>query len=103
VAVGAYRGEEVHTRAYGGPGGSLHRGVAVRIDILRCLQALDARGLRPIRDRVVGFEAFWTGSFDRLGAYVRDRPDLDEDPDDPATAPPTRRSPSTRRTGEDTP
>lgn len=42
----------------------------------RRLYALDARGLQPIHDWVGGFEQFWSGSFDRLTAYVqaRERP-----------------------------
>jgi hypothetical protein len=32
---------------------------------------LDARGLKPIHDWTGGFEEFWTGSFDRLNAYVK--------------------------------
>lgn len=66
--------------------------VRVREDGRQRLYALDARGLRPVRDWVVGFEAFWSGSFDRLDAYVRDRPELDDIPDTP--------TPGTR---EDTP
>lgn len=77
--------------------------VQVRDEGRQRLYALDARGLRPVRDWVVGFEAFWSGSFDRLDAYVRDRPDLDEEPGaNAATAPSTRRPP-TPSTGKDTP
>jgi DNA-binding transcriptional ArsR family regulator len=36
------------------------------------LYALDARGLRPIHAWVGGFEPFWSGSFDRLDAYVQE-------------------------------
>lgn len=36
------------------------------------LYGLDARGLRPVHAWVGGFEQFWTESFDRLDAYVRD-------------------------------
>lgn len=32
---------------------------------------LDAEGLRPIHEWVGGFEQFWSGSFDRLNAYVK--------------------------------
>ena len=35
------------------------------------LYALDARGLKPIHDWLGGFEQFWSGSFDRLNAYVQ--------------------------------
>lgn len=84
--------------------------VQVRDEGRQRLYALDARGLRPVRDWVVGFEAFWSGSFDRLDAYVRDRPDLDEEPGDrPSASPSVDRSPSipttpsTPPTGEDAP
>src|SRR5262245_10065552 len=36
------------------------------------LYELDARGLRPVRAWVGGFERLWSGSFDRLDAYVRE-------------------------------
>jgi DNA-binding transcriptional ArsR family regulator len=36
------------------------------------LYGLDAGGLRPIHEWVGGFERFWTGSFDRLDAYVQE-------------------------------
>ena len=36
------------------------------------LYGLDARGLRPVRDWVGGFERFWNESFDRLGEYVQE-------------------------------
>jgi DNA-binding transcriptional ArsR family regulator len=36
------------------------------------LYALDARGLRPVREWVGGFERFWSESFDRLEAYVQE-------------------------------
>lgn len=36
------------------------------------LYDLDARGLRPVRDWVGGFERFWGGSFDRLDGYVQE-------------------------------
>ncbi len=36
------------------------------------LYGLDARGLRPIHEWVGGFERFWSGSFDRLDAYVQE-------------------------------
>ncbi len=34
------------------------------------LYALDARGLQPVHEWVVGFEQFWNESFDRLNDYV---------------------------------
>src|SRR5918912_3742653 len=36
------------------------------------LYALDARGLQPVHEWVGGFERFWSGSFDRLEAYVEE-------------------------------
>jgi len=36
------------------------------------LYGLDARGLEPIHDWVVGFEQFWNESFDRLNKYVKE-------------------------------
>lgn len=36
------------------------------------LYGLDARGLQPVHAWVGGFEQFWSGTFDRLDAYVRD-------------------------------
>jgi DNA-binding transcriptional ArsR family regulator len=36
------------------------------------LYGLDARGLRPVHEWLGGFERFWSGSFDRLDAYVQD-------------------------------
>ncbi|MEU3981681.1 metalloregulator ArsR/SmtB family transcription factor [Streptomyces sp. NPDC026672] len=36
------------------------------------LYGLDARGLRPVHEWVGGFERFWSGSFDRLDAFVRE-------------------------------
>ena len=35
------------------------------------LYALDARGLQPVHEWVVGFEQFWNESFDRLNDYVK--------------------------------
>lgn len=46
--------------------------VRVRGDGKQRIYDLDARGLRPIHGWVGGFEQFWTGSFDRLDAYVQD-------------------------------
>ena len=36
------------------------------------LYDLDARGLRPVHEWVGGFERFWSESFDRLGEYVQE-------------------------------
>ena len=33
---------------------------------------LDARGLRPVHEWTGGFELFWSESFERLDAYVRE-------------------------------
>jgi len=46
--------------------------VRVREVGLQRLYSLDARGLRPIHEWVVGFEQFWNESLDRLDAYVRE-------------------------------
>lgn len=35
------------------------------------LYGLDARGLRPVHDWVVGFEQFWGEKLDRLNEYVK--------------------------------
>lgn len=35
------------------------------------LYALDARGLQPVHEWVVGFEQFWNESLDRLNVYVK--------------------------------
>jgi DNA-binding transcriptional ArsR family regulator len=35
------------------------------------LYGLDARGLRPVHEWVVGFEQFWGEKLDRLNEYVR--------------------------------
>ncbi len=45
--------------------------VAVREAGQQRLYRLDARGLVPIHEWVGGFEEFWSGSFDRLEAYVK--------------------------------
>ena len=37
------------------------------------LYGLDARGLRPMHDWVVGFEQFWNERSDRLNEYVKER------------------------------
>ena len=36
------------------------------------LYGVDARGLRPVREWLGGFEEFWNESLDRLDAYVRE-------------------------------
>ena len=61
------------------PGASKHLRVLREVGLVRVrgvgkqrLYGLDARGLRPIHEWVGGFERFWTGSFDRLDAYVQD-------------------------------
>jgi DNA-binding transcriptional ArsR family regulator len=36
------------------------------------LYDLDARGLRPVHEWTGGFERFWSETFDRLDAYVRE-------------------------------
>jgi DNA-binding transcriptional ArsR family regulator len=36
------------------------------------LYGLDARGLKPVHEWVGGFEQFWSASFDRLNAYVKE-------------------------------
>lgn len=35
------------------------------------LYALDARGLKPVHEWVIGFEQFWNESLDRLNVYVK--------------------------------
>jgi len=35
------------------------------------LYGLDARGLEPVHEWVVGFEQYWNESFDRLNEYVK--------------------------------
>ena len=61
------------------PGASKHLRVLREVGLVRVrgagkqrLYGLDARGLRPVHEWVGGFERFWTGSFDRLEAYVQD-------------------------------
>jgi len=36
------------------------------------LYGLDARGLQPVHEWVVGFQRFWSESFDRLDEYVQE-------------------------------
>ena len=45
--------------------------VSVREAGQQRLYTLDARGLKPIHEWTGGFEEFWSGSFDRLNAYVK--------------------------------
>ena len=61
------------------PGASKHLRVLRHVGLVRdrkCgkqrVYALDARGLRPVHEWVVGFERFWNESFNRLDAYVQD-------------------------------
>src|SRR4029077_430819 len=35
------------------------------------LYGLDARGLEPVHDWVIGFEQYWNENFDRLNDYVK--------------------------------
>ena len=61
------------------PGASKHLRVLREVGLVRDrkvgkqrLYGLDARGLRPLHAWLGGFERFWSGSFDRLDAYVQD-------------------------------
>lgn len=45
--------------------------VAVREAGKQRVYCLDARGLRPIHEWTGGFEQIWSGSFDRLDAYLQ--------------------------------
>jgi len=61
------------------PGTSKHLRVLREVGLVHARDAgrervymLDARGLRPIHDWVVGFEQYWNETFDRLNAYVRE-------------------------------
>ncbi len=61
------------------PGASKHLRVLRQVGLVRVrgagkqrLYGLDARGLRPVREWVGGFERFWSGSFDRLDEYVQE-------------------------------
>ena len=45
--------------------------VRVRESGQQRLYTLDARGLEPVHDWVVGFERYWNESFDRLNEYVQ--------------------------------
>jgi DNA-binding transcriptional ArsR family regulator len=46
--------------------------VRVREEGKQRLYGLDARGLRPVREWVGGFERFWSESFGRLDEYVQE-------------------------------
>ena len=61
------------------PGASKHLRVLREVGLVRVRGAgkqhfydLNARGLRPVREWVGGFERFWSESFDRLDAYAQD-------------------------------
>jgi DNA-binding transcriptional ArsR family regulator len=61
------------------PQASKHLRVLREVGLVRVREAgkqrlygLDARGLRPLHEWLGGFEQFWSGSFDRLDAYVQD-------------------------------
>ena len=61
------------------PGASKHLRVLREVGLVRDRKAgrrrmygVDARGLRPVHEWTGGFERFWSESFDRLDAYVRD-------------------------------
>jgi DNA-binding transcriptional ArsR family regulator len=45
--------------------------VRVRESGQQRLYGLDARGLRPVHEWVVGFEQYWNESFERLNEYVK--------------------------------
>ncbi|SRR5690554_4729286 len=62
------------------PGTSKHLRVLREVGLVRDRRAgkqrlydLDAQGLRAVHEWTGGFEQFWTGSFDRLDAYVQER------------------------------
>jgi DNA-binding transcriptional ArsR family regulator len=61
------------------PRASKHLRVLREVGLVRVREAgqqrfysLDARGLQPIHAWVGGFEQFWSESFDRLNAYVKE-------------------------------
>ena len=61
------------------PGASKHLRVLRQVGLVRDrrdgkqrIYGLNARGLRPVHEWIGGFERFWSESFDRLDAYVRD-------------------------------
>jgi len=45
--------------------------VRVREAGQRRLYGLDARGLQPVHEWVIGFEQYWNENFDRLNEYVK--------------------------------
>jgi DNA-binding transcriptional ArsR family regulator len=45
--------------------------VRVRESGQQRLYGLDARGLRPLHEWVIGFEQYWNENFDRLNEYVK--------------------------------
>lgn len=45
--------------------------VRVRESGQQRLYTLDARGLEPVHEWVVGFEQYWNENFDRLNEYVK--------------------------------
>src|SRR6478735_3860437 len=61
------------------PGASKHLRVLREVGLVQDRRAgkqrlygIDARGLLPVHEWTGGFERFWSESFDRLDAYVRD-------------------------------
>lgn len=72
------------------PQASKHLRVPREVGLVRVRDAgrqrrygLDARGLRPVHEFAGGFERFWSGSFDRLEAYVQElRQETQEGPHD---------------------
>jgi DNA-binding transcriptional ArsR family regulator len=61
------------------PGASKHLRVLREVGLVRDRKAgkqrlygLEARGLQPVHEWTGGFEKFWSESFDRLDAYLRD-------------------------------
>ncbi|GGM18876.1 ArsR/SmtB family transcription factor [Nakamurella endophytica] len=60
------------------PGASKHLRVLREVGLVRDRKAgkqrlygLDAQGLRPVREWIGGFEAFWNETFDQLDEYVQ--------------------------------
>ncbi|HEX3566366.1 MAG TPA: metalloregulator ArsR/SmtB family transcription factor [Acidimicrobiales bacterium] len=61
------------------PGASKHLRVLREVGLVQDRKAgkqrlygLEARGLQPVHEWTGGFEKFWSESFDRLDAYLRD-------------------------------
>ena len=46
--------------------------VRVRESGQQRLYGLDARGLEPVHEWVIGFEQYWNENFDRLNEYVKE-------------------------------